>query len=105
LSTLSFAVGVAGDLSLADPPNFGERVVLRLPPELPADTVRAAALPALSTASADARPYTRPRMALIRARVTRAEYLVNAGEELELAALPKPREFWAGKPVARSNVA
>jgi hypothetical protein len=29
LSTLSFAVGVAGDLSLADGPTSGTRVVLR----------------------------------------------------------------------------
>lgn len=53
LSTLSFAAGIAGDLSMADPPNYGERVVLRLPPEIPADAPRAGPLPSLlSTASA-----------------------------------------------------
>ncbi len=56
LGTLSFAAGVAGDLSLADPPNYGERVVLRLPPELPAEAVRAAPLPLLSTDVAAAAP-------------------------------------------------
>lgn len=57
LSTLSFAAGVAGDLSIIDPPRSGQRVVLRLPPEIPADAVRAAPLPPLlSTASAEARP-------------------------------------------------
>jgi hypothetical protein len=55
LSTLSFAAGVAGDLSILDPPRSGQRVVLRIPPELPANTVRAAPLPPMiSTASAAA---------------------------------------------------
>lgn len=55
LSTLSFAAGVAGDLSIIDPPRSGQSVVLRIPPEIPADAVRAAPLPPLlSTASAQA---------------------------------------------------
>lgn len=54
LSTLSFAAGVAGDLSIIDPPRTGQRVVLRLPPEIPADAPRAG--PLLSTASAQAEP-------------------------------------------------
>ncbi len=54
LSTLSFAAGVAGDLSIIDPPRTGQRVVLRLPPEIPADAPRAG--PILSTASAEAAP-------------------------------------------------
>lgn len=54
LSTLSFAAGVAGDLSIIDPPRTGQRVVLRLPPEIPADAPRAA--PLLSTATAQAEP-------------------------------------------------
>lgn len=96
LSTLSFAAGVAGDLSLADPPNFGERVVLRLPPELPVDSARAGPLPpVLSTASAEAAPLPRRRVAPLRAHVIAAEYLVNDGEELALVSLPKPREYWA----------
>jgi hypothetical protein len=53
LSTLSFAAGVAGDLSIIDPPRTGQRVVLRIPPEIPADAIRAGPLPPLmSTASA-----------------------------------------------------
>jgi hypothetical protein len=54
LSTLSFAAGVAGDLSIIDPPRSGQRVVLRLPPEIPADAPRAG--PILSTATAEAAP-------------------------------------------------
>ncbi|ANP45390.1 hypothetical protein [Candidatus Viadribacter manganicus] len=54
LSTLSFAAGVAGDLSIIDPPRTGQRVVLRIPPEIPAAAPRAA--PILSTTSAEARP-------------------------------------------------
>lgn len=55
LSTLSFAAGVAGDLTIIDPPRSGQSVVLRIPPEIPMDAVRAAPLPPLlSTASAEA---------------------------------------------------
>lgn len=62
LSTLSFAAGVAGDLSLADGPTFGARVVLRIPPEIPADAIRAR--PLVSTASAEAVEisYVAPRL-------------------------------------------
>lgn len=80
LSTLSFAAGVAGDLSLADPPNYGERVVLRLPPELPGDAVRAAPLPILSTGAAEASPIEVSAYAVA---------LIDAPEALELAPLPK----------------
>lgn len=55
LTTLSFAVGVAGDLSLADGPRSGTRVVLRIPPDLPADTPRAAPLP-VALPEAEAQP-------------------------------------------------
>jgi hypothetical protein len=62
LSTLSFAAGVAGDLTIIDPPRSGQSVVLRIPPELPADAIRAAPLPPLlSTASAEASPAPRAR--------------------------------------------
>lgn len=54
LSTLSFAAGVAGDLSIIDPPRTGQRVVLRIPPEIPSDAPRAG--PLLSTAAAQAEP-------------------------------------------------
>lgn len=82
LSTLSFAAGVAGDLSLATPPNYGERVVLRLPPEVPADAVRAAPLPRLSTVRASA----------ARRPIEVSAYAVALLEEpavLELAPLPE----------------
>lgn len=50
LCVLSFAAGVAGDLSIAaqSPPS----VVLRLPPPIPAGAVRAHPLPPLTTARA-----------------------------------------------------
>ncbi len=63
LSTLSFAAGVAGDLSLADGPRSGERVVLRIPPQLPPETVRATPLPLISTPAAAARPIIQPARA------------------------------------------
>ena len=51
LTTLSFAAGVAGDLSA--PPPAGERVVVRIPPERPAESPQAAPLaPLTQTASA-----------------------------------------------------
>lgn len=54
LSTLSFAAGVAGDLSNLDQARSGQRVVLRIPPEIPTDAVRAGPLaPVISTASID----------------------------------------------------
>ncbi|MBL8543575.1 MAG: hypothetical protein JNJ63_07165 [Hyphomonadaceae bacterium] len=57
LSTLSFAAGVAGDLSEVRQ-RSGERVVLRIPPELPANTPRAGPLPPRtpSAAAAERRP-------------------------------------------------
>jgi hypothetical protein len=68
LSTLSFAAGVAGDLSMAEPPNHGTRVVLRIPPELPEDTPRAAPIALISTPAAEAReerPTVRRRFAYV----------------------------------------
>lgn len=100
LSTLSFAAGVAGDLSLADPPNFGERVVVRLPPELPSNAVRAAPLPTLSTGSIEpVAQLLRAPVTPVQVRLLRAEYLVNDGETLELAALPKQPAYGAAKPL------
>lgn len=56
LSTLSFAAGVAGDLSEVRQ-RSGERVVLRIPPELPANTPRAGPLqPRTPSAAAAERP-------------------------------------------------
>jgi hypothetical protein len=61
LSILSFAAGIAGDLSIAAPP--APSVIVHLPPPLaaPADAIRAhplppLALPPLATATAAARP-------------------------------------------------
>ena len=96
LSTLSFAVGVAGDLSMTATPNYGERVVLRIPPELPDDTLRAAPLPPmLSTASAEASTPARVSYAPLRTRTFHADYLVNDAEELVLVSVPKVRQVCA----------
>jgi len=64
LSILSFAAGIAGDLSIAAPP--APSVIVRLPPPIavPADAIRAHPLARLSAATA-ARPvraiaYVRP---------------------------------------------
>jgi len=99
LSTLSFAAGVAGDLSLADPPNYGERVVLRLPPELPMDTPRAVALPVLSTASLESVGLpARARVSPVHMDLVSVEMLVNEGKVLELVAAPDRWEYAAAKP-------
>ena len=88
LSTLSFAAGVAGDLS--GPPRSGERVVLRIPPELPEDTVRAAPLPPLTrTATAAAAEVRRPP------RQLRVEPAVIEAPPEVIAALVKPRTIRA----------
>jgi hypothetical protein len=87
LSTLSFAAGVAGDLS--GPPRSGERVVVRIPPELPPDTVRAAPLPPLTrTATAAAAEVRRPPRQL-RAAPT----VIEAPPDI-VVALVKPRTNW-----------
>jgi hypothetical protein len=108
LSTRSFAAGVAGDLSLTEPPNYGQRVVLRIPPEIPADAPRAA--PLLSTAAAEAsvaplRQHARTRFAPISVRSADAQLLVNDEGALLLATLPKLRTFEAAKPAQRLAVA
>jgi hypothetical protein len=93
LTTLSFAAGVAGDLS--EPPRSGERVVLRIPPELPADTPRAAPLPPLSTRAAAAAEVRRAP------RQLRAEPTVIAEPTDVVLALAKPASNWvlsAAKP-------
>jgi hypothetical protein len=91
LSTLSFAAGIAGDLSLADPTS-GERVVLRIPPELPTDAVRAAPLPPL-VSPADARPAPAPRRSDSTAeRRKPARTLVAAGPKIDPDRAPKPDE-------------
>jgi len=54
LSVLSFAAGIAGDLSIAAP--TPPSVILHLPPPIPANAVRAHPLPPLTTATARAEP-------------------------------------------------
>jgi hypothetical protein len=100
LSTLSFAAGVAGDLSLADPPNFGERVVLRLPPEIPADAPRAAPLPRLVAVAAASEP-ARPRFAPIAFEPLRLEPLAWEADGIELAALTGEAANFSAKPDPR----
>jgi hypothetical protein len=107
LSTLSFAAGVAGDLSIIEPPTSGQRVVLRIPPEIPDDAPRAH--PILSTASAEATPMRyvrRQRRDEMRALIENVQVAHEDGFELtpiafEIAALPeqKPQRPTGVKPV------
>lgn len=113
LSTLSFAAGVAGDLSIIDPPRTGQRVVLRLPPEIPADAPRAG--PLLSTATAEATPVRlvrQPRQdelqdLLMAMQAAHEEDFGLTPIVLEAAALPeaKPQRAQGGKPVPEAPVA
>ena len=100
LSTLSFAAGVAGDLSLADPPNFGQSVVLRLPPEIPADAPRAGPLPALVVVAAAGEP-TRPRRGQIGFEAIRLEPLTWEPARIELVALTEEMANFSAKPDPR----
>ena len=54
LCVLSFAAGIAGDLSIAAP--TPPSVILHLPPPIPVNAVRAHPLPPLTTATAHAAP-------------------------------------------------
>lgn len=113
LSTLSFAAGVAGDLSIIDPPRTGQRVVLRLPPEIPADAPRAG--PLLSTAAAEASPVRlvrQPRQdelqtLLVAMQAAHEEDFGLTPTVFETAALPeaKPQRTQGGKPVPEAPVA
>lgn len=92
LSTLSFAAGVAGDLS--EGPTSGARVVLRIPPQLPSDTVRAAPIALLSTPAAQAGEFR------ARLQTVRFEPVVSLEMPLhqqELIALPKLQEAFEPK--------
>ncbi len=91
LTTLSFAAGVAGDLSMIDPPRSGVSVVLRIPPELPADTPRAAPLPPLAATSAAVQPRRRAPVA----PVVVAESVIEAPASI---AEPKPASLLAAAP-------
>jgi hypothetical protein len=100
LSTLSFAAGVAGDLTMVDPPRSGERVVLRIPPELPADTIRAAPLPPLiATPAASAEPRTAPAIEADASVIVLDEKLQASLARSER----KPAAHRAHKPKARAR--
>ena len=106
LTTLSFAAGVAGDLSIVEPVRSGQRVVLRIPPEIPDDAPRAR--PILSTASAEAAPVRyvrRQRREELRTLVESVQAAHEDGFEFapiafEIAALPeqKPQRPTGVKP-------
>lgn len=83
LCTLSFAAGIAGDL--AEPPTSGVRVVLRIPPELPEDTIRAGPIAQIvqTQVAAAATPQRAPRQ-------LRAEAAPEPAKEA-IAPLVKPR--------------
>ncbi len=105
LSTLSFAAGVAGDLS-SDLPNYGERVVLRLPPAISDDAPRAGPLrPVLITATAEALPMRVPRERPIVFEAAYLEPISYSSEVVALAELiPEPSQS-AFKPDPRRKVA
>jgi hypothetical protein len=99
LSTLSFAAGVAGDLSLTAEQTSGTRVVLRIPPEIPDDAPRAAPIALLSTASAAARPMPVPRLraeSFERAEFAHAPFVVPVAQskppQEQAAASAKPKD-------------
>lgn len=97
LSTLSFAAGVAGDLSLANGPTHGSRVVLRIPPELPEDTPRAAPIALISTPAAEAREVRQTRRRPVSERIIPLEkppheQLLTAAPKIDLDLAPKDGE-------------
>jgi hypothetical protein len=101
LSTISFAAGVAGDLS--EPPRSGVRVVMRIPPEIPPDAVRAAPLPPrlVSTGAAEASRPLRRRENFQPIRLARAEPfgLIDASyRPIELKVLAKPASYMSFAP-------
>lgn len=98
MSTLSFAAGVAGDLSLVPPPQHGARIVVRIPPQIPANAVRAAPLPRLlSTASAEASPIRRARFQPIIAHTTHIALIEVPTSEIILANAFAAEEVHAAK--------
>jgi len=94
LSTLSFAAGVAGDLS--PPPASGTVVVLRLPPALPAPALAPEPAPApalLRTTAAGSRiPAAAPVLVTEALPVTAPVFVAEAKLTHELAhSVPKPQ--------------
>lgn len=87
LTTLSFAAGIAGDLTIEAEQRSGQSVVLRIPPELPPDAPRAGPMrPVVQTASAEARPRL--------AGAAQTESVDNSVQPIE-----KPRSEHAATPV------
>lgn len=89
LTTLSFAAGVAGDLTMIDPPRSGVSVVLRIPPELPADTPRAAPLPPLTDASAAQTPRS-PRAEEVAVAVATPQLSIDTFVAMEAVHIAQP---------------
>ena len=84
LSVLSFAAGIAGDLSIASP--TPPSVIVHLPPPIPANAVRAHPLPPLTTASARAIPAVAHVQAVHSARRLRLEPIVARAKPQTLQA-------------------
>lgn len=75
LCTLSFAAGIAGDL--AEPPRSGVRVVVRIPPELPEDAVRAGPIAQITTSTASAAvPHRPPRQLRVETPVVEVDDVI-----------------------------
>jgi hypothetical protein len=85
LSVLSFAAGIAGDLSIAAP--TPPSVILHLPPPIAANAVRAHPLPPLTTATARAEPVV--------ARVSRVIHRTHGLQLEQIAARAKPETIQA----------
>ena len=84
LTTLSFAAGVAGDLSA--PPPAGERVVVRIPPERPTESPQAAPLAPLTQTASAAEIQRPPRQ--LRSEPERAP------APPPIVAIAKPAQEW-----------
>lgn len=85
LTTLSFAAGIAGDLSVEAEQRSGQSVVVRIPPELPSDTPRAGPMrPVVQTAAASAQPHL--------AGAPRTESVDNAVAPLEKPTVERAAE-------------
>lgn len=96
ISALSFAVGVAGDLS-APPPEAGARVVVAIPPTS-GPVARAPRL--LATPVAEAATVRASRVVRSRPRLERAA-MRAAGPVVAIARAPKQERAWARPPEAK----
>jgi hypothetical protein len=98
LSALSFAAGVAGDLSVTSHPSS---VVVQIPP-LPPNAVRAHPLPPL-TDSAEAAEVQRPRVR-VEAPV-HSRHLRRANQRHAMAGKSRTREAYAASKVVSARAA